>query len=412
MTKTAAVTEQREILGGKALILRTAASGTVWQFRMWISEERKYVRKTLNTRDLKTAVQRGEELYLQIYSDLKSGKRLFGITLAALVDDYLESRKNDVVAGTITKGRLVTLSSQLKHLLAYKGATTKLSELDRNALFDYGQHRRLTDGARSETIKNEQSTINHLMRFAYRRGHAHFDGFEFAPLKIKEVSRRDTFTLEEYDELVRYLRTYASKAQCADETTRLERLLIRDCILIASNTMLRVGELWQLRWGDVLSYEQRADDAGRVVLLVTLKVRGETAKTRRSRVITTRGGEYFKRLYERTKFREKSDLVFCTEAGDKRLRKRTLYGAWDELMQGIGLDYKTRNVTWYSLRHFGITCRLRAGASIFDISKIAGNSVSDIERNYGHFDQDMAIAAALKNFRVRADGIEEVKVER
>ena len=159
------MTEQREILGGKAIVLRTAASGSVWQFRMWIAEERKYVRKTLKTRDLKTAVQRGEELYLQIYSDIKSGKRLFGITLAALVEDYLTSRKNDVVAGTITQGRWVTLSSQLKHLLSYKGSETKLSELDRTSLYDYGQHRRMTADARSETIKNEQSTINHVMRF-------------------------------------------------------------------------------------------------------------------------------------------------------------------------------------------------------------------------------------------------------
>ena len=74
-------------------------------------------------------------------------------------------------------------------------------------------------------------------------------------------------------------------------------------------------------------------------------------------------------------------------------------------MRGIGIEYKERNLTWYSLRHFGITCRLKAGASIFDISKIAGTGVTNIEQRYGHFDQSMARSVALKNFSFSRDGI-------
>ena len=181
--------------------------------------------------------------------------------------------------------------------------------------------------------------------------------------------------------------------------------MIRDCVLIASNTMLRVGELWQLTWGDVQGYEEHDNEIGQKITLVTLKVRAETAKTRKSRLITVRGGEYFKRLYERTSFKGKSDFVFCGETGSKPLRKHDFYAAWSDLMQGIGIDYKERNLTWYSLRHFGITCRLRAGASVFDIAKIAGNSVGDIEQHYGHFDQAMAKAVALKHVTISRDGI-------
>ena len=38
------------IYGGKAEIVRTQQSGGYWHFRMWISEESKYVRKTLKTK--------------------------------------------------------------------------------------------------------------------------------------------------------------------------------------------------------------------------------------------------------------------------------------------------------------------------------------------------------------------------
>jgi len=96
--------------------------------------------------------------------------------------------------------------------------------------------------------------------------------------------------------------------------------------------------------------------------------------------------------------RLQNDYVFCGESGDKRFSKRTFYAAWKELMNGIGINYKERNLTWYSLRHFGITCRLRAGASVFDVSKIAGTGVEYISQHYGHFDQAMSRAVALKNF--------------
>ena len=407
MTKTAQTTQHHNVLGGKATVYRATASGDVWQFRCWVAAEKKYVRKTLNTRDLSTALKRAEDMYLGIHSDLASGKRLFGITLGQLIDDYLKWRAEDVKGGAITAGRLITMTSQLKHLRDYKGKDTKLRELDAHSVYDYAQYRRTNHSAQDVTIKNEQSTINHMINYAYRKGYAHFEAFEFNQIKIREVSRRDTFTLEEYDELVRYMRTYVSKSQCEDEQIRLQRLMLRDCILIASNTMLRVGELWKLTWGDIQGYESHKGQDEKDIVLVTLKVRAETAKTRKSRLITTRGGYYFKRLHQRTRYRHEDDYVFHGTYGDEMLSKKVLYDAWADLMKGIGLNYKERNLTWYSLRHFGITCRLRAGASIFDVAKIVGNSSIDIEKHYGHFDQDMSRAAALKNFTINTDGIDE-----
>ena len=75
-----------EILGGKAKVFRVPNSGDVWQFQMWIPEEKKHLRRTLKTRDLETAIQRAEEKYLQTFSDVKSGRKLFGITLHELGD--------------------------------------------------------------------------------------------------------------------------------------------------------------------------------------------------------------------------------------------------------------------------------------------------------------------------------------
>ena len=259
-----------EILGGKGKVFRVPNSGDVYQFQMWIPEEKKYLRKSLKTKDLETAMKRGEDLYLQTFSDVQSGRKLFGITLQELSDAYLKWREEDVALGNITKGRLGTMSSQMKHLLAYKGHQTKVSELDRNSCYEYEVWRmQQFPTTKKVTIRNEQATFNAMMKYAYRVGYSHLDTLDFRKMVIKgaDISRRDTFTLEEYDRLVRYMRTYVSKRACPDETERMERMLVRDAILVASNTMLRVGELWNLKWKDILQIEPIFDEDERKISL-------------------------------------------------------------------------------------------------------------------------------------------------
>ena len=53
--KSSFTTEYHDILGDKVKILRVKQSGGVWQFRMWIADEGKYLRKQLKTRDFEAA---------------------------------------------------------------------------------------------------------------------------------------------------------------------------------------------------------------------------------------------------------------------------------------------------------------------------------------------------------------------
>lgn len=397
-----------EILGGKAKVFRVPNSGDVYQFQMWISEEKKTLRKSLKTKDFETAVKRGEELYLQTFSDVKSGRKLFGITLEELSDAYIKWREEDVALGNITQGRVVTIKSQMKHFLDYKGHQTKLSELDRNSCYEYELWRvQQTPTTKKVTIRNEQATFNHMMKYAYRVGYSHIDTLDFRKIVIKgaDISRRDTFKLEEYDRLVRYMRTYVSKRACPDETERLERMMVRDAILVASNTMLRVGELWNLKWKDILQIEKIFDEDEKEMSLVTINVRAEIAKTRKQRRVPVRGGEYIERIKARAIYTDPEDFIFCGVGKRTKQRVHFWYGHWAVLMAAIDIDYKERNLTWYSLRHFGITCRIRAKVMLSDISQLAGTSVSHIESHYGHYDDDMLRQASIKNFTVDSHGI-------
>ena len=178
--------QNHDIFGGKAQILRVPQSGDVWQFRMWITEEKKYLRKSLQTRDFEAANERAEKLYLETMANVSAGKKIFGLSMKELTDLYIDWRSGDV--GTrITKGRLVTLKSQMKHILAYKGEDLKVSELERNSFYEYeGWRKKTKPGTASVTIRNEQSTINHMMDFAYRQGFTHLSQFDFRPINIKK----------------------------------------------------------------------------------------------------------------------------------------------------------------------------------------------------------------------------------
>ena len=406
--------EEFDILGDKAKIMRVPASGKIWQFRMWISEEGKYIRQSLKTRDCKTAMELAEKKVFETLGDIHSGKKIFSIKLSELVEQYLDSRRIDVEQNRITLGRMNAMKSQLKHFINFKSPDFKLGELAKNSLYDYEAWRKTErPSTQAITIRNEQSTINHMMKFAFKEGYSKYNSFEFCPITIKgkDQLRRDIFTMDEYRNLVRFLRTYCSKQECPDELVRMERLLIRDAILIAANTMLRVGEFQQLKWGDIAGYEDRNSQNGTLLRLVTINVRKETSKVQRDRTVVARGGEYFERLMERSTFTNDDDLVFTSIRGKSKFPRYKWHENWKNLMYGIGLDYKKRNLTYYSLRHFGITCRIAAEVPIATLADNAGTSLAMIEKHYLHTNIPMLRITAIKDIPADQYGVNSEDTE-
>jgi integrase len=404
-----------EILGGKAIIYTTLKSGGNYYVRMRLTLEKKYLRQSLKTPDLDTAIQRAEDFVLQTLSDINSGKKMFGMTLGELAEEYLEYRKDDIGLETgITEGRWKTIKTYVNALLRYKTPQIKLSELDVDSCYEYLKWRNSDyPGISSVTVRNEQATINHLMKYAFRNKHTHFEKFRFKEIKLRggrDQRRRGVFESNEYRQLYVFMRKWVNEAKKdLDEKTYLERFLIRDCVLIGANTMLRVGELWQLKWKDIKTIYEANTNTGKTVNIVELNVRAETSKVRVSRIVKSRGGEYFKRIRKRSNFTNRDDFIFTQIESENRFRRESFYKYWHELMEGAKIkDYKERKLTWYSLRHYGITTRLRAEIDVTTLADIAGTSISQIEKHYGHIDSSMRDRAILKDPIYMPVGTEDV----
>ena len=73
-------------------------------------------------------------------------------------------------------------------------------------------------------------------------------------------------------------------------------------------------------------------------------------------------------------------------------------------MQKVGIDFGERRLSYYSLRHFGITARLYAGVSFEDVSRLAGTSFQFIENHYSHVDASRLLREAEKDFSIDENG--------
>lgn len=386
--------------------------GDYWQFRMWLTAEKKYARKSLRTRSQNTAVERGKAAYLEIYSNLQQGKAYFSITTKEGVGLYLNFRKRDVELGHIVSGRLATITTHLQHFLGFIGKDTKLKELERTDCENYFYHRHKTSNGnvKQVTVQNEQSTINACIRWLNKNGETHIDGFEFKKLprldRGNEAIRRATLTNSEYEKLYRAMRAYCAKQSKLDSDELRTRKIVQHYVLIAANSGLRVGEQRQLRWDDVQIERHKVN--GTEQMLARINVRAETSKVRTSRTFLCRNGQYFERLREIVKPSSTGAIVFSVD-GDAELSKRTLLYHWHKMIELADIaDREARDLVPYSLRHFMITQRIMSGLNFRQIADMCGTSVAQIERTYYHLNDDIRLTNAMADYRRNSDGTIEI----
>ena len=406
------ITFHQSLFDGEAHLYKITQSGEVYQFRMFIKDENKHYRKSLRTKDYDIALATAKKLTKDLMAHGLSDKKVFSISVKQLIEQYIDYRLNDIDDETgISLKRWKTIKSQLKHFAILCGEDTLLSALNKNDLYEYSSMRNKVKKAAVNTIRMEKSTINAMIKYAYRNKLIHFDYFDFKQLIIKGdmLSRRGTFTEKEYRKLLDFLKSFSSlknsherlgrggqlnKKKSVDyiskEQNHLERLMVRDYIMILANTGMRVGEAIQLTWSCVGNYEKHnlpTENEGsiREELLVEIEVQAFTSKVRKHRKFLCRGGKYFIRLKERQKHTNDDDLIFSMN-GKEELNWHYKHDYWEELMLGIGIkDWQDRKLSWYSLRHYFITKKVTKGVDVVRLAKMCGTSVKQISDTYLHY---------------------------
>lgn len=398
--------------------------GEYWQMRMWLGKEKKYARFSLRTRNRDTAIDKAKKYYHELMAQQLAGKTYFSKTTKQGVEEYLKQRALDVEAELIVKGRYGTIKTHLEHWLEFIGRDTKLKELERTDCENYLHSRTKTKkkiNVSQTTVANEQSSINAMIAWLYKRNETYIDGFDFKPLKRidrgDEALRRSTF---EDDEIVRIkteLEKYIADAKKnINEEGSLAKVITGYYLLISIITGLRRGEQLQLKWSDIKWLEknvkgQAADDT---YSLVKITVRAETTKVRKTRHFVVKDWEYFDELFkllqpryvkankENKKAKAFGDTLIFSANGTSMLTPRAIGYHFDKIVELAEVkDTDTRDLVPYSFRHYFITDRINRGATPTQVAETCGTSTAQIEKTYYHTSEAKMITNALPQFEYR-----------
>ena len=401
--------------------------GEYWQMRMWLGKEKKYARFSLRTRNRDTAIDKAKKYYHELMAQQLAGKTYFSKTTKQGVEEYLKQRALDVEAELIVKGRYGTIKTHLEHWLDFIGRDTKLKELERTDCENYLHSRTKTKkkiNVSQTTVANEQSTINAMLSWLYRRNETYIEAFDFKPLKRidrgDEALRRSTFTDEEVIVIKQELEKYITEAKSnVDEEGNMSKVINGYYLLISIITGLRRGEQLQLKWSDIKWLEknvkgQAEDDT---YSLVKITVRAETTKVRKTRHFVVKDWEYFDELFkllqpryvkankENKKVKAFGDTFVFSANGMSMLTPRAIGYHFDKMIELAEIkDTDTRDLVPYSFRHYFITDRINRGATPTQVAETCGTSTAQIEKTYYHTSEAKMITNALPQFEYK-DGL-------
>jgi integrase len=398
--------------------------GDYWQMRMWLSKEKKYARFSLRTRNRHTAIDKAKQRYHELMAQQLSGKSYFSKTAKQGVEEYLTQRLKDVEAELIVAGRYRTIKTHLEHWLNYIGRDTKLKELERTDCENYLHSRTKTKkniSVSQTTVANEQSTINAMMAWLFKRHDTYIEAFDFKPLKRMDrgidTNRRATFTDQEISAITSVLADYATEAvRAIKEDGNYVKALCAYYFGVAIISGLRRGEQLQLRWKDIEELERR-EGMATPFRLIKITVRGETSKVRKTRRLVAKDRDYFHRLLQLTKQRypEKlrdrereakvaDELIFSLD-GKSPITARAIGYHFEKVVELAKIaDMSTRDIVPYSFRHYFITQRVNSNLPPAAVAEMCGTSIMQIERTYYHTTEDKMVSNALASYYIK-DGM-------
>lgn len=414
--KKTAFNDDEEAIFDDAVIYKR---GEYWQFRMWLAKERKYARFSLKTRNRSTAIDKAKLHYHELMALQLSGRSYYSYTTKQGVEAYLEQRYKDYEAGLIVIGRHRTIATHLEHWLKFIGKDVKVKELERTDCENYFHSRSKLKGTETlkvsqTTVENEQSTINAMMAWLFKKKESYIEGFDFKKLKAldkgAEENRRQAFTDEEITAIDKALKEYIAEATADIRTdANVVKAVCGFYLGVCMVTGMRRGELLQLKWSDIEELE--GGGVKRENVLIKITVRGVTSKVRKTRKFVIRDSGYFnglltlKRKLNGAAIREQAlltklrdDLMFSAST-ENAITPRAIGVHFEKLMVKARIkDADARGLVPYSFRHTFITKRVNSNLPPAAVAEMCGTSITQIEKTYYHTTQEKMISNALANY--------------
>lgn len=369
-----------------AVVLTLRPRSSAWQARFRIGN--RWLRVTTKQTELEKAKEVASDAYLRARFRNEEGlpvvsKRFSQV--AALAKSKMETQLKHGEGKSVYKDYIIAINN---YLIPFFGSYN-VNNIDYALVKEFAVWRKAKMGhePKSSSISTHNSALNRVFDEAMERGFMTKSQVPVLKNKGVKSERRPDFSLEEYRQLIRYMRSWIRAGK--EGKSRWMRELLRDYVLILANTGMRHGtESYGLKWKHISFFK----DKGREFLLMNVKGKtGQRELVARHNVVA-----YLQRIHKRT-----DDIKHLTfdELIKKGVDKEVFRLPDGSKTQGLNLtfeilmkdakllvDRKTdQNRTLYSLRHTYATFGMvYAGLPIHLLAKQMGTSVMMIEKHYSH----------------------------
>jgi integrase len=374
------------------VVLYKKSPNRFWQCRFKLPNAKWHRCSTKHT-NFDYAVKTATEIYdesrfLHKYNLPLQSKRFQHVAELAIKD-----MQRELEAGIGKSVYHTYISSIRTHLIPYfaKKTIDKITVLDlRN--FKANQSLKFNRPLKTSTITNYNASLNRIFDIAISKDW--MSKSQVPPLSNKGVKgeRRPAFSVHEWIVMMRALRTWQSMGHTT--VTRNMRELLRDYVLILTNTGMRYGtESQNIKWKHINWFMDK--DSNRYLMIAVDGKTGRRELIARHNVLV-----YLKRIQSR--FADLNSMTFDELLEAKldvhvfRLRNglqtNNLNQSFEQFLKFVGLlkDKFGNNRTLYSLRHTYATMTLMRGqVGIHDLARQMGTSVVMIERHYSHLNSAM-----------------------
>ncbi len=403
----------------------------IFQARIYIGN-RKYVWKSLSTRDIKEARSKGLRLLHEIEYKQTEDLPIQQKTFNAVINEYVAYRQNDYerclqkkVNSSVKPTTSIYRLRQIIRIARFWGeycGTTTIDRIDNAKLIGYVEwrrnyyHNKIKEGItlpknaklnpQDRTIEYDVILAKSLIKYAHERGYRGKTQLPTWRYITKHDTVRPALTLSEYIVLLKGLVDYAKEEKNIER--KYTRELMRDYVYILANSGIRVGEANNLKMEDVIKF---TDEDGRKNYM--LNVNGKTGKRavipkistvkyierviarNRERIKEEQAGNYRKILRPNRKIQDRENWFFCMYDGNRIV---SLIDQFQALLKKLKIDKNRYGETYslYSLRHFyAVNMLSKTNITPFDIARNMGTRVEIIERYYGKQATAKALATKL-----------------
>ena len=381
--------------GRVVLYKRPGLKKPKWQVRVRVPNATGYRIVSSKTSDWDEAKRFANELYEQTYMHILNGGQMRSRTFRQVFEEWeknLDSLGPNRQGGTHN----ASIDRVRTYALPYFGLTKieKIGPKEFEAFWIWRKSNFSKRQPSNGTLGREKNAISPLFKYAVSKGY--ISSVPAMSLPKAKHSRRSTFTLDEYNHLIRKMRSWVKES--VGKSHWRDRYVFQQCFIFLANSGLRIGELRRLSWGDLGTLETKEGQ------MLKGTASGKTGT--REFILIGYAPRAAKRLRElRTQelgHKPPADgLMVCHRDGKeilsfKRSFKSLLkYSNVPEEKDGIAR-------TIYSLRHFFATQRLSNNTNPYTLAKIMGTSVEMIEKFYGHLvTEDLALQLTKGTWPIR-----------